>query len=310
MDDLSKFGTNRHQISKPVDDMPHGSDSVSTQEPGQQSVDKTAPELKTVDKKSYEVRANKKNSAGKLINKKSSEVKTVDKKALVEKMSEKKGSNFKRNIRKKISKLKSVANKGSVKVDSKKADAGKTAGQEKRNLRVGEKRKLESEADSDDDDDEETTDFVCKDCGKKFEKRSKLRRHESQTHGEYRYPCEHCDKIFRARDNLVKHSLRVHNKRPNPATKPLASSSPMPVKSSLPSGKFQKKAVVEGASIPSKSTSQSKSAPAKNVVVPPKNTTFTCDLCGTDFNRMTLLVTHARYCRQSVGKVNSNLSKA
>lgn len=109
--------------------------------------------------------------------------------------------------------------------------------------------------------DEKAGPLVCKVCGKRCEDQAKFRRH-SLTHGDLRFPCEHCDKRFRVEDNLAKHIHSVHGKTAKSAGR----------------------------------RSVAKSLTVASALGRTTASAFKCDQCSASFNRMTLLVTHMRYC--------------
>jgi len=137
----------------------------------------------------------------------------------------------------------------------------------------------------------------CKNCNKKFKSANKLQQHE-MTHVETNdvievvtspvHGCRHCGKEFHARDNLMKHIKRIHGSQPKNDN------------NKLKNGKQKKQS--ESASEAVKGSMKTSKILPRNVATSSDGGTsndlqeFACNHCKTVFGRMSLLVTHMRYC--------------
>jgi hypothetical protein len=151
----------------------------------------------------------------------------------------------------------------------------------------------------------------CKNCNKKFKSAEKLMRHE-QLHvggGETETPsahaCKHCGKKFYTRDNLLKHVKRVHGleqykadgKNGEGRMKNKPRTTPKAVKAgNLVAASSSESSGVRVKSGPAPKISQSNASGSENDLHE-----FACNHCKTVFGRMTLLVTHMRYCIKADG---------
>jgi hypothetical protein len=152
--------------------------------------------------------------------------------------------------------------------------------------------------------------FVCDICQKAFDSKVKLTRH-THVHSEAQHTCSHCSKRFHHRGNLLKHLERTHgadvSKSPTATAQPCTATasghrdatlaSSRPAKSAPPSSGIVHRAKVTGASVIASQSAQ------------PDTDRFPCTRCSAVFSRMTLLVTHMRYCRQVPGSVKPAIGK-
>lgn len=195
--------------------------------------------------------------------------------------------------------------------------------------------KVESE--SDDDSDSSSDEVIngkqrvkCDVCNESFETRQQALKHQDRVHRRQArsahrdtsapsdtFACKYCDKRLKTKELLLKHCLGTHFKsnsskksrqQQSASEEDLVESEDNEMveeEEEVRKTPVRKRAKVDksdqGPSRSAKRAHVGKVASAGSASSPDAHgaSGFVCDLCGMDFNRMTLLVTHARYCRKS-----------
>ena len=210
-----------------------------------------------------------------------------------------------------------------------------TADRDKTSLTPLGSSKVESESDEDSDSSlEEVINgkqrVKCDVCNESFETRQQALKHQDRVHRRQArsaqrdtsassdlFACKYCNKRLRTKELLLKHCLGTHfksnsskkNKQQQSASEEdLVESEDNEMideEEEVRKTSLRKRARIEksdqGPSRSGKRAHAGKNPSAGSASSPDAHgaSGFVCDLCGMDFNRMTLLVTHARYCRKS-----------